>query len=211
MVSTVIGVVADTHQQSLESAARPEITKPMVDFTQLTLAIRSDFEPGELVVRVKDQIRSIDKSLPIFEVRTMEQILDEDTSQRRFQSFVITTFAALALFLAWIGLFSVLAALVSQRTQEIGVRMALGARRTDVFRMVLSEAFRMVALGLILGLGSAAALSRYLATLFFGVSATSAATYLGVAVGMIAVALIASLLPAWRAVQVNPVTALRCE
>ena len=151
VVSTVIGVVADTHQQSLESAARPEITKPMVDYTQLTLAVRGNADPEALIASVKSQIWSIDKNLPVFEVRTMEQVLDEDTSQRRFESFVMSIFASLALVLASIGLFGVLSSLVSQRTQEIGIRMALGAQTKDVLGMVLGEGFRMVVLGVIIG------------------------------------------------------------
>src|SRR5207244_4043791 len=102
--------------------------------------------PEMLVASVKNQIWMIDKNLPLFEVRTMEQVLDEDTSQRRFESFVMSVFAGLALVLASIGLFGVLASLVSQRTQEIGIRMALGAQTNDVLRIVLGEGFRMVTL-----------------------------------------------------------------
>src|SRR5438270_13759348 len=113
IVSTVIGVVADTHQEGLESKTRPEITKPLVDFTQLTFAVRAAGDPEALVTAVKSQVWSVDKNLPVYEVRTMEQILDEDTSQRKFQSFVMSVFAGLALMLASIGLFGVLASLVS--------------------------------------------------------------------------------------------------
>jgi putative ABC transport system permease protein len=211
VVSTVIGVVADTHQQSLESAARPEITKPMVDYTQLTLAVRGNADPEALIASVKGQIWSIDKNLPVFEVRTMEQVLDEDTSQRRFESFVMSIFASLALVLASIGLFGVLSSLVSQRTHEIGIRMALGAQTQDVLGMVLSEGFRMVVLGVIIGVAGGIALSRYLSSLFFGVSPASPATYLQVALLMIGIALVACLLPAWRAIRVNPMVALRYE
>jgi predicted permease len=211
VVSTVIGVVADTHQQSLESATRPEITKPMVDYTQLTLAVRGRADPEALIASVKNQIWTIDKNLPVFEVRTMEQVLDEDTSQRRFESFVMSVFASLALVLASIGLFGVLASLVSQRTQEIGIRMALGAQTKHVLGMVLGEGFRMVVLGVIIGVAGGVALSRYLSSLFFGVSPASPATYVEVALLMIGIALVACLLPAWRAIRVNPMVALRYE
>jgi putative ABC transport system permease protein len=211
VVSTVIGVVADTHQESLEGAARPEITKPMVDYTQLTLAVRSNADPEALIANVKSQIWTIDKNLPLFEVRTMEQVLDEDTSQRRFESFVMSVFAGLALLLASIGLFGVLASLVSQRTQEIGIRMALGAQTKDVLTMVLSEGFRMVVLGVFIGVAGGVALSRYLSSLFFGVSPASPVTYVEVALLMIGIALVACLLPAWRAIRVNPMVALRYE
>jgi putative ABC transport system permease protein len=211
VVSTVIGVVADTHQEGLESRTRPEITKPMVDYTQLTLAVRGETDPETLIASVKHQIRTIDQNLPLFEVRTMQQVLDEDTSQRRFESFVMSVFAGLALVLASIGLFGVLLALVNQRTQEIGIRMALGAQTKDVLRMVLGEGFRMVLLGVIIGVGGGIALSRYLSSLFFGVSATNPATYIEVALLMLGLALIACLLPAWRAIRVNPMVALRYE
>jgi putative ABC transport system permease protein len=211
VVSTVIGVVGDTHQEGLESNTRPEITKPMVDFTQLTLAVRAAGDPESLINTVKSQVWSVDKNMPMFEVRTMEQILDEDTSQRRFQSFVMTVFAGLALVLASIGLFGVLASLVSQRTQEIGIRMALGAQSGDVLRMVVGEGMLLVLLGVIIGVGAGIVLSRYLASLFFGVSPASAATYLEVALLMIAIALLACLLPALRAIRVNPMVALRYE
>jgi putative ABC transport system permease protein len=153
----------------------------------------------------------VDKNLPVFEVRTMEQILDEDTSQRRFQSFVMSVFAGLALVLAAIGLFGVLASLVGQRTQEIGIRMALGAQSRDVLRMVLGEGMRMVLLGVVIGVGAGIGLSRYLESLFFGVSSANAATYLEVALVMIGIALVACLVPAWRAIRVNPMEALRYE
>ncbi len=211
VVSTVIGVVADTHQQSLESAARPEITKPMVDYTQLTLAVRGRADPEALIASVKSQVWTIDKNLPVFEVRTMEQVLDEDTSQRRFESFLMSIFASLALVLASIGLFGVLASLVSQRTQEIGIRIALGSQTKHVLGMVLGEGFRMVVLGVIIGVAGGVALSRYLSSLFFGVSPASPATYVEVALLMIGIALFACLLPAWRAVRVNPMVALRYE
>src|SRR5438270_2627827 len=211
IVSTVIGVVADTHQEGLESKTRPEITKPMVDFTQLTFAVRAAGDPESLITAVKSQVWSVDKNLPIYEVRTMEQILDEDTSQRRFQSFVMTVFAGLALVLASIGLFGVLTSLVGQRTQEIGIRMALGAQSKDVLRLVVGEGVRLVLLGVVIGVGAGIGLSRYLASLFFGVSPAEPATYLEVALLMIAIALIACLLPALRAIRVNPMTALRYE
>ena len=211
IVSTVIGVVADTHQESLESRTRPEITKPMVDYTQLTLGVRGNADPESLITSVKSQVWSVDKNLPVFEVRTMEQILGEDTSQRKFQSFVMSVFAGLALVLASIGLFGVLASLVSQRTQEIGIRMALGAQTKDVLGLVLGEGFRMVALGVVIGVAAGVALSRYLASLFFGVSPASPGTYFQVALVMMSIALVACLLPAWRAIRVNPMVALRCE
>jgi len=211
IVSTVIGVVGDTHQESLESETRPEITKPMVDYTQLTLAVRSNADPNSLIASVKNQIWSIDKNLPVFEVRTMEQLVDESTSERRFESFVMSIFACVALALASVGLFAVLSSLVVQRTHEIGIRLALGAQAKDVLGMIMSEGFRMVALGVVIGVATGAALSRFLSSLLFAVSAANPTIYLQVALLMIAIAMIACLLPAWRAVRINPMVALRYE
>jgi putative ABC transport system permease protein len=183
----------------------------MVDFTQLTLAVRAAGDPESLINTVKSHVWSIDRNMPMFEVRTMEQILEEDTSQRRFQSFVMTVFAGLALVLASIGLFGVLASLVSQRTQEIGIRMALGAQSRDVLRMVVGEGMLLVFLGVAIGVGAGVALSRSLASLFFGISPANPVTYIQVIIIMLGIALLACLLPAWRAVRVNPMVALRYE
>ena len=211
VVSTVIGVVGDTHQVSLEEAQRPEITKPMLDYTQLTLALRTEGDPVALIPAIKRQIWSVDRTIPMFEVATMEQVLRENTSERRFESFLMTIFAGTALLLASVGLYGVLASLVSQRTQEIGIRMALGAQKRDVLSLVLWEGARMVLLGIALGVGAGVGLSRYLSSLFFGVSPANAGTYLQVALVMITIAFLACLLPAWRALRVNPMVALRYE
>jgi putative ABC transport system permease protein len=211
IVSTVIGVVGDTHQSSIEEATRPEVTKPMQDFTQLTLAVRASESPEVMIPRVKNQIWAIDKYLPVYEVQTMEEIVRSTTSERRFESFLMSIFATLALILAGVGIYGVLASLVSQRTSEIGVRMALGAQSRDVLRMIVSEGFVLVSLGLLIGVATGFAVSRALASLFFGVSATSPGTYVEVALLMLAIAIVACYVPAARAARINPMTALRYE
>jgi predicted permease len=211
VISTVIGVVNDTHQLSLEEGARAEITKPMVDFTQLTLALRSLGDPDALIPAIKRQIWAVDHNIPMFEIATMEQVVRESTGQRRFQSFLISAFAGLALLLASVGLYGVLTSLVSQRTREIGIRMALGAQKGDVLRLVLLEGARMVLLGIAIGVSAGFILSRYLSSLFFGVGADNPATYLEAGCVMIAITLLACFLPAWRALRVNPMIALRYE
>jgi ABC-type antimicrobial peptide transport system permease subunit len=211
IVSTVIGVVADTHQMSLEEGARPEVTKPMQDYTHLTLAVRSSENPDAMIARIKNQIWAVDRNLPVYEVQTMEQIIGQSTSDRRFESFLMSIFAVLALVLASIGIYGVLSSLVTQRTQEIGIRMALGAQMRDVLGMILSEGFRLVALGVAIGVAAGVALSRYLSSLFFAVSPASPATYVEVSLLMLVIALVACYLPAARAARVNPMVALRYE
>ncbi len=211
IVSAVIGVVADTHQLSIEAETRPEVTKPMADYTQLTLAVRSSESPDTMIDRVKNQVWAVDRYLPVFEVQTMERVIEESTSQRRFESFLMSIFAVVALLLAATGIYGVLSSLVSQRTQEIGVRMALGAQSRDVLGLVLGEGFRLVALGVLLGIAGGFALNRFLASLLFGVSASNPITYLEVAALMIGIALAACYFPAARAMRVNPMVALRYE
>ena len=183
----------------------------MSDYTQLTLAVRTAGDPDAMITSIKQDIWSVDKNVPMYEVATMDQVLRESTSDRRFQSFLMSSFAVLALVLASVGLYGVLSSLVAQRTQEIGIRMALGAQSLDVLRLVVLEGTRMVLLGVAIGLALGVALTRFLASLFFGVSPTNASTYLEVGFGMVAIALPACLLPAWRALRVNPMVSLRYE
>ena len=208
---TVIGVVRDTHQFSLESGARPEITRPMVDYTILTLAVRTSSPPGSVTGAVENAIWTIDKDLPFFKISTMEQIVDDTMGQRRFNSLLMIAFAALALVLAAVGIYGVLSSAVAQRTREIGIRMALGARREDVTRMILRQGFRLIALGVTVGLLAGVALLRLLSSLLFGVRVTSVGTYAEVLAMMFAVGLVACYVPAARAVNVDPIIALRQE
>lgn len=211
VVSTVVGIVADTHQTSLEDATRPEIIKPMVDYTQLTLEVRTQLDPESLVLPVKNRIWAVDKNLPVYEVETMEQIVDSSTSERRFESFLMSVFAALALLLASIGIYGVVASLVAQRTNEIGVRMALGAGPIDIVRLIFGEGLRMVIIGLIVGTAGGIALTRLLGGLFFGVDLGNAVTYAEVISTIAVIGILACTLPAWRAIRLNPIEALRCE
>jgi putative ABC transport system permease protein len=210
-VSTIIGVVADTHQTSLEDATRTEVTKPMVDYTNLTLAVRTDAEPTAMVAAVKSAIWSLDRYLPVFDVQTMQHVIDDTTSQRRFNSLVMAAFAGLALLLAAVGIYGVLSSIVSQRTAEIGIRMALGAQTGDVLRMVIGQGVRVITIGLILGLAGGWAVARLLQSVLFGVDTHYLLTYAGVALAMMALGTLACFLPARRASRVNPVEALRYE
>ena len=207
----VIGVAGDTHQVSLESGARPEVIRPMVDYTFLTLSVRTVGDPASLTSAVKEQIWALDKDLPAYDVRTLQEVVEENLGQRRFDSFLMAIFGGLALILASVGIYGVLASTVEQRTQELGIRMALGAREGDVLRLVITGGLKLVLIGMSLGLVVGFALTRWLATLLFGVSPANPLVYLAVAVGMILIALLACYLPARSAVKVDPILALRSE
>ncbi len=208
---TVIGVVRDTRQTSLEDATRPEITRPMQDYTYLTLAVRSASDPTALTASVKRQIWALDKDLPVFDILTMQDVLDDNLGQRRFDSFLMSIFGGLAVVLACVGIYGVLATTVVQQTREIGVRMALGASRGDVLKMIMGQGLRWVCIGLLIGLTLGFLLTRMLASLLFGVGPANPLTYVAVSVVMLAVAALACCLPAVRAVRIDPMRALRYE
>jgi len=208
---TVIGVVRDTRQMSLEGATRPEITRPMQDYTYLTLAVRSTSDPTLLTASIKRQIWTLDQDLPVYDVLTMQDVLDDNLGQRRFDSFLMSIFGGLAVALACVGIYGVLATTVVQQTREIGVRMALGAHRGDVLKMIMGQGLRWVFLGLVIGLTLGFLLTRMLASLLFGVGPTNLLTYIAVSGLMLVVAVVACYLPAVRAIRIDPMRVLRYE
>jgi ABC-type antimicrobial peptide transport system permease subunit len=189
---------------SLESGTRPEVLRSMVDYTYLTLAVRTAADPGTLTSAIKHEVWTVDKDLPIYDVATMEEVMEENLGQRRFDSFMMGIFGGLALLLAGVGIYGVLSSTVQQRTQEIGVRMALGAQQGDVLRMVMSYGLKLVLMGMAPGLLAGFILTRLLASMLFGVSPANPLTYLGVCVGLTLVAALACYLPARVAVQIDP-------
>jgi ABC-type antimicrobial peptide transport system permease subunit len=162
-----------------------------------------------LVEDVKRLIRSVDSDQPIANVRTMDDILDGDISNRRNQTTLLSAFSSLALVLASIGIYGVLSYTVAQRTPEIGLRMALGARRADLISGIVIQALRLAVFGVALGLAAAFALTRTFSRLLFDVSPSDATTFTIVAMALLAVATVAALIPARRAATINPILALR--
>ncbi len=208
---TVIGVTADIHQDSLESSARPEVLRPMVDYTYLTLSVRTQVDPGSLTSGIKRVVWSLDKDLPVYEVETMSEVVDQNTGQRRFDSYVMGIFGGLALLLAAVGIYGVLSSTVQQRTAEIGIRMALGARPENVMRLVIAYGLKLVLIGVTAGLLAGLLAVRVLQSLLFGVSLSNPGIYLAVCLGLLLVAAAACYLPARTAVNIDPMRALRSQ
>jgi putative ABC transport system permease protein len=212
---TVIGVCADTRNDGLTSKPRPAVLVPytLVAPPDRTLAIRTEADSTLLMKAVREQIRLMDPQLPIRNLRTFEDALRDQTVQPRFTMALFSLFAVFGLALATAGIYSVLSYLVSQRTREIGVRMALGAQRRDVLGLILKDGGRLAGLGILLGTLASLAAARLLASQIelFGVAATDLVSFLGVVLLLSLVCALACWLPARRATKVDPMTALRYE
>ena len=209
---TVVGVLKDIRNTGLERQPVPQIfPAPQPGRLGAFLVVRTTADPQQLIGDVKSIVGSLDKQATLWSVSTLEQQLDENTSQRRFQTYLLGLFSAIALALAALGIYGVLHYSVAQRTQEIGIRMALGAGASDVVRMVVWEGMMLALVGVTLGLAGAWALMRTIASLLFGVTPTDPATFTAVAFVLIVVALIACYVPARRATRVDPMVALRYE
>jgi putative ABC transport system permease protein len=211
---TIVGVVDDVKQTSLDAEPGSQVYVPVMQFPypRLTLVVRvAGGDPGTAVPVIRKTVREVNPAATINDVRTFESVVSVSLARQRFQMTLIGTFAALALVLAIVGLYGVLALIVGQRRREIGVRLALGATPRAVVRMLLGEGARVAAVGVVLGLGGAFALTRVLQSLLYGISSTDAATFAGAAVFVAAVALAATWMPAWRAARMDPRTALAAE
>ena len=160
---------------------------------------------------MRNAIWSADKDQTVAHIDTMDHIVAEAVARQRFSMVLLGVFAALALLLASVGIYGVMSYSVAQRTREIGIRMALGARRTDVLQMTVQQGLKLVGAGMIIGLGAAFFLTRLMATLLYGISATDPITFIGISIVLLAVAILASYVPALRATKVDPITALRAQ
>jgi ABC-type antimicrobial peptide transport system permease subunit len=175
------------------------------------LAVRTVPEPRSLTRSVVGAIRAIDPEQPVLDIATLDEVVEESLGQRPLAMLLLAAFALLALVLATVGIYSVLAYTVRQRVREIGIRMALGAPVKGVLSMIVVEGLKPTLIGVVLGLAMAAGLVRVMATLLFGVSQHDPGTFSGVAIIMIAVGVIATLVPAYRATRVDPIVTLRSE
>jgi putative ABC transport system permease protein len=210
---TIVGVLGDTKLYGLAHAARLEVYIPFRQSprSDMNLLIKSGVDPAALTSAVRGEVASVDKDQPIFSLTTMNQLVSDSVSTRRFTLILLGLFSGLALVLAAIGIYGVISYSVAQRTRDIGIRMALGATRSDVLRDVLGIGVRLTGIGLVLGLAGALLSTRVLASLLFGVGSTDAFTFTAVSVVLTVVALAASYLPARRATRVDPIVALRYE
>jgi putative ABC transport system permease protein len=177
----------------------------------LTLVVRTAAEPTTMLGAVRERIWALDRQQPLYNVRTAEQVLERSIARPRFNMLLITILASVALILAAVGIYGVISYSVTQRTHEIGVRMALGASVSDVLKLVVGQGMLLAGIGVVLGLVAAFGVTRIMATLLFGVTATDPVTYFGLALLLTLIALVACYVPARRATKVNPVNALRAE
>ena len=206
-----MGVVGDTKPVSLDLEAGAQMYVPHAQdagWGFMTLAIRTAGDPASMAPAVRREVLSIDKDQPIYNVRTMEDVVAESMGTRRASTLLFTVFAGAALILAAVGIYGVMAYSVTQRTQEIGIRMALGAQAGDVLRLVVRQGMVLTLIGVAVGMAGAFGLAHVIASLLFGVPATDPATFLGIPLLLIFVALVACYLPARRAARLDPTVAL---
>jgi putative ABC transport system permease protein len=209
----VVGVVGDVHYASLETRPRSAIYWAQAQLTNnfMAVMVRSPLEPGSLVTAIKSRVAAIDPELPVARVQTLEQVVSDSVRARRFSLLLLALFAGLALVLASVGIYGVLASAVTQRTREIGIRMALGAQRGDVARLVLRYGALLAGAGLAIGLAATLGLTRFLETMLFETSPTDPVALSAVAALLASVTLLACWVPARRATKVDPMVALRYE
>jgi putative ABC transport system permease protein len=209
----IVGVAGDIKASGLHTAAKPEIylAHAQEPFNEMYVAVKTDVDPHSLINAVRAEVTALHKAQPIYDVRTLDERLSASLTQQRFSMLLLTLFALLALILTAVGLYGVMAYTVTQRTQEIGIRVALGAQARDVLKLILKQGMRLALIGLTFGLAGAFALMRLLGGLLFGVSAHDPLTFSVIAVLLIVVALLACWVPAWRATKVSPTVALRYE
>jgi putative ABC transport system permease protein len=211
--SEIIGVVGDVRAMGLDVAAEPSVYWPYPELVMsgMTILVRTSGDPLSVVSAIHAELQQLDREQPMASIATMDQLLADSLSRSRFTMLLLGIFAAFALLLAAVGIYGLIAYSVTQRTQELGIRIALGAQRRDVLRLVLSQGTRLTLFGLVLGIAAAIGITRLMASLLFDISATDPLTFAGVAALLAFVALLACFIPARRATRVDPIVALRYE
>jgi putative ABC transport system permease protein len=207
LTSLLLAVHAGTEPQSMVYYSAVEVGP----LAPMSIIWRSSGDPASQVASVRDVIRRIDPTVPLVSIQSLDDLLANSFAPRKFNTYVLGVFAGVALLLAAIGLFGVTAYLVSQRTREIGLRLALGAERRDIFRLILGRGIALAATGAMIGVCGAFWLTRVMQSLLFSVSTTDPGTFVAVPTILVLVALIACYIPARRATKVDPMVALRCE
>ena len=211
---TVIGVVKDVRNDELGIEPKPQMYLPHAQnefFDPRALVVRTNLDPLSLATTVRRTVWEIDKDQPVSDINSMEQVVSDSVARQRFSMFLLGVFAGLALVLAAVGIYGMMSYAVAQRTHEIGIRMALGAQRSDVLKLAVGQALRLVSVGILIGLAAAFILTRVMASLLFGVSPTDSTTFITIALVLISVAALASYIPALRATKVDPMLALRYQ
>jgi putative ABC transport system permease protein len=210
---TIVGVVGHAAHEGLDAEPRIQyyLAYAQNGGRNMVVAIRTDRDPLAILPAARDAVHSIDRNLPLSNAKTMDQLVEASVGQRKLSMILLGVFSGIALLLASIGIYGVMSYSVTQRTRELGIRMALGAARSRVLGLVVGQGMALAAAGVVIGLVAAFALTRFLASQLFGVGATDPATFAVVALLLAAVALLATLLPALRATRVDPVVALRDE
>ena len=209
----IVGVVRDVKSASLDAVPRPQVYMPGIPnfFGGMAVAIRANGDPLSLATAIRNKLKEVDPEQPILNLRTMEQVVTESVAGRRFNMLLVALFAVVALVLTVIGLYGVVSYWVSVRTQEIGLRMALGAQKADVLRLVVGRGMGLLMVGLCVGIAGALGLTRLMASLLYKVNPTDPLTFAGVALLLTAVSLLACVVPARQAMRVDPMEALRYE
>jgi putative ABC transport system permease protein len=210
---TVVGVVGDVKQRSLTTESRPQMygSQAQIGLPEMALLVRTAMDPATLAPAIRGIVATLDPTVPVSAIQSLAVVKGSSIATDRFRAVVLATFAAVALALAAIGVYGVISYGVAQRSQEIGIRMALGARRAEIIRLVVGEGMLTVAVGIALGVIAAGALSRFLASLLFAVQPNDPATFVAISCLIASVALAACVLPARRAMQVDPAGTLRAE
>jgi predicted permease len=210
---SIVGVVGEVKYRGLPQnpTADPDIYLPFADRNSLLgIALRTTVPPSSLIGTVRAAVRAADPSIPVYNIATMDELVSRQTSQSRFTMWLMGVFAACALMLAVVGIYGVMSYLVSQRTREIGIRLALGAKGQDILRLVVGNGARLIGAGIVVGIAASFALQRLVSSLLFGVTTADAAAGFAVVI-LAAVAMLACYLPALRATRVSPLNALRSE